>query len=180
MLARATFGKTGQSDKEFQKQWQEALAAGVEALEDEANRRATGYHEDTWDGEGNLVKRQEKHSDTMLMFMMRAAKPEKYRDNHKGDGAGEQVNIPLLRRWLKDSLRPSQVAAMYSDARIALSEWCPQSGKTTAATALAGGLHPGHAGAGAGRARPDSLVGERLLAADASGAQPPEGYAGGV
>ena len=45
-----------------------------------------------------------------------------------------KVNIPLLRRWLHDSLRPVQRKAMYNDARIALFEGMPQgAGKTIAA-----------------------------------------------
>ena len=60
-----------------------------------------------------------------------AAEPPPAPPQADGDG---KVNIPLLRRWLRDSLRPVQRKAMYNDARIALFEGMPQgAGKTIAA-----------------------------------------------
>jgi hypothetical protein len=50
------------TDPEFARQWDEAVALGGEALEDECRRRAMAG------------------SDALMVFMLRALKPEKYRE----------------------------------------------------------------------------------------------------
>jgi hypothetical protein len=79
-------------DPEFAAEWERAKAYGVCGLEDEARRRAF----DGWDepvfhkGEATGVIR--KFSDTLLIFLLKAARPEVYRDNSRvevaGDGGG--------------------------------------------------------------------------------------------
>lgn len=70
--------KERKADPEFAKAWDEAKALGVVELEDEAYRRARGWVD--YDAEGNPHFRC---SDTLMIFLLKAANPAKYRDNYK-------------------------------------------------------------------------------------------------
>jgi len=72
---------------QFAEAWEKAAELGADALEDEARRRAhDGVDEPLTcakglvlgeDGQPVMVK---KYSDTLLIFLLKGAKPEKYRD----------------------------------------------------------------------------------------------------
>lgn len=90
-------------DEEFAKAWADAEEAGTDKLEDEAKRRAEegvariilhegkpviiGY---TADGDPCLpedkdcarteILRESRHSDTLMIFLLKARRPEKYRE----------------------------------------------------------------------------------------------------
>lgn len=66
-----------------------AKKASLAVLELEARRRAVeGVEQENYDRDGNLVSVTTKFSDTLLIFLMKAGDPKKYRDNfsieHKG------------------------------------------------------------------------------------------------
>jgi len=62
-VSRTAYYKLREADHVFKRNWQDALEQGVDALEDEAVRRAL------------------QGSDTLLIFLLKGAKPDKYRDN---------------------------------------------------------------------------------------------------
>lgn len=65
-------------DAEFADAWDDAKRQGIDRLEDELRRRAyDGIQEDIF-FEGKIVGQKLKHSDTLLMFLLRASAPEKY------------------------------------------------------------------------------------------------------
>jgi hypothetical protein len=67
-------------DADFRREWDEALDVGADVLEDEAKRRAVqGVREPVFQG-GKLVGEIQKYSDTLLIFLLKGAKPEKYND----------------------------------------------------------------------------------------------------
>lgn len=69
-----------EADPEFAKQWARALAVGVEALEDEARRRAfEGYEKPVFQS-GSLVGTVKEFSDTLAIFLLKGAKPDVYRE----------------------------------------------------------------------------------------------------
>lgn len=57
-----------EEDPEFAARWEEAARIGIETLEDIA------------------IKRAASTSDTLLIFLLKGAKPEKYRENHHVEG----------------------------------------------------------------------------------------------
>jgi hypothetical protein len=68
-------------DASFAAKWKKALSIGAEVLEDEAVRRATvGVDKPVYQG-GQLVGTIREYSDTLLIFLMKGAKPKRYRDN---------------------------------------------------------------------------------------------------
>lgn len=74
-----------QSDADYPALFMDAQNQWMEALEEEATRRAKiGWEEPVFQG-GREVGTVRKYSDQLLMFLMKGANPGKYRDNAKGD-----------------------------------------------------------------------------------------------
>jgi hypothetical protein len=68
------------ADEEFAKAWEEALERGTDALEDEAVRRAyQGVLKPVYQG-GKKVGTVREYSDTLLIFMLKARRPEKFKE----------------------------------------------------------------------------------------------------
>jgi hypothetical protein len=89
---RRTVYARRQKDTRFAELWDKAAEIGVAGLEDEARRRAfEGWHEPVH-FQGRATGKIRKYSDTLLIFLLKAARPEKYRDNARvevtGDGGG--------------------------------------------------------------------------------------------
>ena len=57
-------------DKEFAKQWEDAMEDAIEVLEESARLRALGI------------------SDTLMIFLLKAHRPEKYRERHEHKHSG--------------------------------------------------------------------------------------------
>ena len=71
---------------EFAAAWEEALEIATEALELEARRRAErGVLDPVYQG-GVKVGTVRKYSDTLLIFLLKAHKPEKYADRRQHSG----------------------------------------------------------------------------------------------
>jgi hypothetical protein len=65
-------------DKAFATLWGEALAMAADTLEAEADRRGRdGWSEDVY-YRGQVVGQRRRYSDRMLIFRLRALKPERY------------------------------------------------------------------------------------------------------
>ena len=87
-ISRRTASRKRQSDQEFAAAWDEAIEAGTDALEDEAVRRAKdGYLKPVYHN-GVKVGEVREYSDTLLIFMLKARRPEKFRDNHHIEHSG--------------------------------------------------------------------------------------------
>jgi len=65
---------------EFAAQWEEAVKEGMETLEDEARRRAFQGVEEPVFFQGETCGHIKRYSDTLLIFLLKGAKPEKYRE----------------------------------------------------------------------------------------------------
>ncbi len=87
-LGRRTVYEWREADPEFAARWDDAKRLGVEALEDEGIRRAAeGVNEPVF-YQGAECGTVRKYSDTLLIFLLKAHNPEKYRENSKIELAG--------------------------------------------------------------------------------------------
>ena len=78
----------GTKTVDFAKDWKSALA-GRNMLEDEAIRRAKdGVREKPVYQGGKLVGHVQEYSDTLLIFLLKGARPEKYRDRVQQELSG--------------------------------------------------------------------------------------------
>lgn len=120
-IERSTAYDRKNSNPDFEKAWGKALDDAADLLEQEARRRA---HEGVRrlkfdrgrlitipleDAEGKPVLDKEnnpvmvpyvehEYSDTLLIFLLKGAKPEKYRDRHEVDHKGK-VEVEYVNDW---------------------------------------------------------------------------------
>ena len=88
-LVRRSLYRKRDKNKAFAAAWDEAAALGAEALEDEARRRSyEGWEEPVWH-HGRQCGTIRKFSDTLLIVLLKAHKPEKYKENVKKTVEGE-------------------------------------------------------------------------------------------
>jgi hypothetical protein len=82
-----------EADEAFAAEWDGALEEGTAVLEDELHRRALEGWEDTeHNGAGELVRRIRRYSPALLIFSLKARKPDTYRDNARIELAGNVCN----------------------------------------------------------------------------------------
>ena len=91
-IHRSTLYRFRDRSEEFKREWDEAWEAGIEALEDELRRRGfEGVEKPVFHG-GVMVGSVREFDTTAAIFILKARKPEVYRDNarieHTGPGGG--------------------------------------------------------------------------------------------
>ncbi|MFQ5471512.1 MAG: hypothetical protein ACE5FA_01325 [Dehalococcoidia bacterium] len=81
-VSRQTLYNWMKKDEQFKQDMEEARECGIEMLEDSCMARALeGVAEPVYQN-GRCVGHKTKHSDQLAMFMLRANKPEKYRERY--------------------------------------------------------------------------------------------------
>lgn len=79
-ISRVTAYEWRDEIPEFAAAWDKALQVGISALEDEAHRRAFDGTDEGVYHQGVLMDTQKKYSDTLAIFLLKAHRPEKYRE----------------------------------------------------------------------------------------------------
>ena len=88
-ISRQHVYKWRESDPVFAKAWDEALDEAVDHMEAEARRRAVdGVLKPVYQG-GQRVGTIREYSDTLLIFLLKGAKPEKYRERSSHELTGK-------------------------------------------------------------------------------------------
>ncbi len=82
-VARASIYRHRAADPTFAAAWDEALETGSDAIEDEARRRAVDGVSRPVFYKGKVCGTVQECSDSLLLAILRARRPEKYRDNSK-------------------------------------------------------------------------------------------------
>ena len=82
-LSRTIVYKRRREDEDFARDWDEAKWIGGGALEDEAIRRARDGWEVPVFHDGQKCGTVRKYSDTLLIFLLKGAMPDKYADRQK-------------------------------------------------------------------------------------------------
>lgn len=68
-------------DESYQSEFKKAMADAVDAMEAEARRRAMEGEEKTvYNKQGDVIDTIHEKSDTLLIFLLKGAKPDKYRE----------------------------------------------------------------------------------------------------
>ena len=110
-VARQVVYRARDSSATFRAEWDEALEEARELLEAEARRRASIGVDEPVFYKGKVVGHIRKYSDNLLMFLLKAHWPEKFRDNyaveHSGPGGGpveveaktEHIFQPTQEAW---------------------------------------------------------------------------------
>lgn len=82
-------------DEQLKKDWAEAADQGTELLEQEAYRRAYHGTLEPVFFKGELCGHVRRYSDNLMMFLLKARKPELYRDMQEQGKAGSTVNVSV-------------------------------------------------------------------------------------
>jgi len=107
-LDRRTAYQWRSADAAFHRHWQEALDAAVDALEAEARRRAVEGVEHPHFHQGQVAGTVKRYSDALLMFLLRAHRPERFRERNNeaptvpegdSDDAEQAARAALERRF---------------------------------------------------------------------------------
>ncbi len=80
-------------DKEYQQAFAEAEVAATDALIQEARRRAIQGVEEPVFYKGELVETIRKYSDTLLIFLIKGALPEVYRERYEFSGGAKPIQF---------------------------------------------------------------------------------------
>lgn len=97
-ISRQTAYKTREEDAGFAMAWEEALDAAADGMEEEAHRRAVvGVLKPIFQG-GKKVGSIREYSDTLLIFRLKAVRPEKYRERTDVQHSGT-VEIEYVNNW---------------------------------------------------------------------------------
>ena len=82
-ITRMTAYNWRKADENFAAAWDQVIESAIEDLEHEARRRAFVRVEKPVYQSGKLVGHIQEYSDTLLIFLLKAHRPEKYRDQVK-------------------------------------------------------------------------------------------------
>jgi hypothetical protein len=96
-IDRTTF-YNWKEDPDFLSLYKKAEDAASDLLEREAVRRAVSGTQKPVFYKGEECGLIKEYSDTLLMFVMKARKPEKYRDNSENNKYGPQDGVPVIVR----------------------------------------------------------------------------------
>lgn len=106
-IGRRTVYDWRQKHEDFALAWADVEEETTERMEREAIRRGMeGFESDVYH-QGQVVGTERKYSDTLLIFMLKARRPEKYRDNvHVQHGGKVDLNVTVdeLKRMGPDEL----------------------------------------------------------------------------
>ena len=91
-----------EADEEYAARFKEAEEAVTEALEAEARRRAQFRVEEPVHYQGERVDTIRRYSDTLLIFLLKARRPETYRERFDHTLAGPDGGA-LVVRWQTDA-----------------------------------------------------------------------------
>ena len=98
-VSRNTPYEERKRDPEFASAWEEALNTAIDALEAEARRRALNGVEEPQFYKGEVCGHVRRYSDNLLMFILKAHRPEKYRERVEHSGKIESapvVNLSIM------------------------------------------------------------------------------------
>ena len=97
-VSRIAFYALRKKSKQFAEQWEEALEQGIDALELEAHRRAVEGIDEPVYYKGDVVGKVRKYSDTLLIFLLKGNRPEKYADFHKiSNPDGKPLTVEIVK-----------------------------------------------------------------------------------
>ena len=112
-ISRQTAYEWRDEDENFAKNWDRALQIGITALEDEAHRRAFEGGDEPVFYQGEEVGSVRKYSDTLAIFLLKAHRPERYRENSRMELTGADGG-PIQ---LSDTDRAARIAAIVAQAK---------------------------------------------------------------
>lgn len=104
-LSRTCLYKQREKDTDFAAAWDVAYEKGTDALEHEAERRAVRGVTEPVFYKGEVAGHVQKYSDVLLIFLLKARRPEKFRD--KVDLSNSDGSLAAALKGFADAVRKS-------------------------------------------------------------------------
>ena len=104
-VARRTVYYRRERDDGFATDWDAAIEDGTDRLEDEAYRRALEGIEKPVFYQGKPIGRIRDYSDSLLIFMLKARRGDKFRDQSRNDRK-DAINVDAAKATLVGKLLP--------------------------------------------------------------------------
>lgn len=97
-VSRTALYERRDKDPAFKADWDKAVELGTDALEDEGVRRAKDGVTKPVFYKGMICGGVQEYSDTLLMFMLKGRRPEKFKDRNEVTGKdGEPLTVQIVR-----------------------------------------------------------------------------------
>jgi len=93
-IDRSTAYKARHRNKRFSTAWDEAMEDATDLLEGEARRRGYEGTDHPIIYQGEITDTYKEYSDTLLIFLLKAHRPEKFRDRYDITSGGERL-VPI-------------------------------------------------------------------------------------
>jgi hypothetical protein len=123
-ITRRAVYKVRERSEEFARQWDEALEEAIDSLEAAAWRRArdgvTRHEPIMYQGQKVSEKVITEYSDALMTLLLKAHRPEKFRERVEHSGKVEVVTVEDARKAMADFLaknpgvKPEDVAGIYA------------------------------------------------------------------
>lgn len=110
-ITRMTAYGWRRDDEDFAKAWDQAKEIGMDALEDEATRRAYEGIDKPIVHQGVVTDTVKDYSDTLMIFLLKGGKPAKYRERQEISGPG---GGPIV---VDETVRTARIAALLAKAK---------------------------------------------------------------
>ena len=107
-ISRMTAYEWRDEDADFEADWDRAKKLGLDALEDEATRRAFEGVDKPIVYQGEVTGTMKEYSDTLLVFLLKGGKPDKYRERTSAEISGPGGG-PVQ---LSDTERAARIASL--------------------------------------------------------------------
>lgn len=95
-VSRTTVYEHREQNDEFKAEWEDAIEEGTDLLEDEARRRAAEGWDEPVFYKGEQQGTVRKYSDTLLIVLLKARRPEKYRERMDLTTQGNAITTPTM------------------------------------------------------------------------------------
>jgi hypothetical protein len=92
-VPRRTVYNWRDDDKQFEKDWDKAIERAADVFEDEAIRRAYEGYDEPIVYQGNITGSVKKYSDTLLIFLLKGNKSDKYKDRASVDNTSSDGSM---------------------------------------------------------------------------------------
>ena len=112
-IPRRTVYEWRDANPDFAERWERAKRIGAEALEDECVRRAHDGVDEPIFHLGEQIGATKKYSDTLAIFLLKGAMPEKYRENTRMELTGANGG-PVQ---ISDTERAARISAILAAAK---------------------------------------------------------------
>lgn len=109
-MPRRTVYNHRTEDSAFATAWDEALEEACDLLEAEARRRGKDGVDKPVYHEGVKIDTIKQYSDTLLIFLLKGARPQKYRDNHRHEVVGKDGGPVQVHVYIPDNGRQDAAA----------------------------------------------------------------------